>query len=106
MGLPLQRRRAGPIWGIVGSCGRSMWIPQSGVTALASPARAQLVELGFRKAVLWVLVGNARAERFYQADGWVSGGVSRTDSVWGLTVNEVLYKRGLEAPSPVHAPTR
>jgi GNAT superfamily N-acetyltransferase len=93
----------GELWALYVDPAR--WGRGTGV-ALMKAARAQLVELGFRKAVLWVLAGNARAERFYQADGWVSGGVSRTDSVWGLTVNEVLYKRGLEAPSAAHAPTR
>lgn len=72
--------------------------------ALMKAARVRL--FGFRKAVLWVLAGNERAERFYQADGWVPEGVSRTDSVWGVTVNEVRYKRGLEAPSAAPDSTR
>jgi hypothetical protein len=52
-------------------------------------------ELGFRNAFLWVLVGNVRAERFYRIDQWVSDDVRRTDSVWGITVNELRYQRGL-----------
>jgi GNAT superfamily N-acetyltransferase len=36
--------------------------------ALVSAARARLFELGFRNAVLWVLAGNVRAERFYRID--------------------------------------
>jgi GNAT superfamily N-acetyltransferase len=63
--------------------------------ALIAAARANLLALGYRKALLWVLVGNARAERFYRIDQWVPDGHSRTDSVWGLTVNEVRYQRGL-----------
>jgi len=66
--------------------------------ALVTAARARLFELGFRKAFLWILAGNVRAERFYQRDRWVPDGVSRTDSVWAVTVNEVRYQRGLEAP--------
>jgi GNAT superfamily N-acetyltransferase len=66
--------------------------------ALVTAARARLFELGFRKAFLWVLAGNVRAERFYQIDQWAPDGVSRTDSVWGVTVNEVRYQRGLAAP--------
>jgi GNAT superfamily N-acetyltransferase len=66
--------------------------------ALVSAARAHLVELGFRKAFLWVLAGNVRADRFYQTDRWTPDGVSRTDSVWAATVNEVRYQRGLGAP--------
>jgi GNAT superfamily N-acetyltransferase len=62
--------------------------------ALMTAARARLFELGFRKAFLWVLAGNVRAERFYQMDRWVPDGVSRTASVWAVTVNEVRYQRG------------
>jgi ribosomal protein S18 acetylase RimI-like enzyme len=49
--------------------------------ALVSAAPARLFELGFRNAVLWVLAGNVRAERFYQIDQWVPDGLRRTDSV-------------------------
>ena len=65
--------------------------------ALVSDARARLFSLGFRNAVLWVLAGNVRAERFYQIDRWAPDGLNRTDSVWGVTVDEVRYQRGLEA---------
>ncbi len=64
----------------------------------SASARARLFSLGFRNAVLWVLAGNVRAERFYQFDRWAPDGLSRTDSVWGVTVYEVRYQRGLEAP--------
>jgi GNAT superfamily N-acetyltransferase len=63
--------------------------------ALMAAARANLFALGFRQALLWVLAGNARAERFYRIDQWVADGRRRTDSVWGVTVNEVRYQRGL-----------
>jgi len=63
--------------------------------ALVSAARARLLELGFQKAVLWVLAGNVRADRFYRIDGWEPDGLQRTDSVWGVTVNEIRYRRGL-----------
>jgi GNAT superfamily N-acetyltransferase len=66
--------------------------------ALVSAARDHLHELGFRQVLLWVLVGNARAERFYQADRWAPDGARRTDTVWGITVDEVRYQRGLDAP--------
>ncbi len=67
--------------------------------ALVSAARTRLFELGFQNAVLWVLVGNVRAERFYRNDGWVSDGVRRTDTMWGVTVHELCYRRELAAPS-------
>jgi len=66
--------------------------------ALVSAARGRLVSLGFRNAVLWVLAGNVRAEHFYQIDRWAPDGLSRTDSVWGITVDEVRYQRRLDAP--------
>jgi hypothetical protein len=53
------------------------------------------VDLGFRNAVLWLLAGNARADRFYRIDGWAPDGPARTDSVWGVTVDEVRYRRAL-----------
>jgi hypothetical protein len=62
-----------------------------------SAARARLFDLGFRQAVLWVLVGNVRAERFYRIDRWAPDGRRRTESVWGVTVDETSYQRTLEA---------
>ena len=73
--------------------------------ALIRAARAHLFEAGFRGAILWVLVGNDRATRFYESDGWTADGHRRTDSVWGVTVNEVRYRRGLEAPGSESSPT-
>jgi GNAT superfamily N-acetyltransferase len=63
--------------------------------ALASAARAQLVESEFRDAALWVLAGNVRAERFYEKDGWVPDGSRKSDQMWGITVDEVRYRRRL-----------
>jgi GNAT superfamily N-acetyltransferase len=68
--------------------------------ALVQAARARLFELGFRNAVLWVMEGNARAERFYRKDGWAPDGSRKTDSVWGVSVNEVRYQRTLIDANP------
>lgn len=68
--------------------------------ALIAAARAHLADAGFRNAVLWLLAGNLRGERFYQRDGWASDGVRRTDTVWGVTVEEVRYLRPLSIPKP------
>jgi ribosomal protein S18 acetylase RimI-like enzyme len=68
--------------------------------ALIKAARAHLFQTGFRNALLWVLVGNERATRFYIGDRWAADGHHRADTVWGVTVNEVRYQRGLEAPAP------
>ncbi len=68
-------------------------------TALTTAARARLIEFGFRSAMLWVLMGNARAEQFYAGDRWFPDGQRRTDIVWGVTVDEVRYVRTLEVSS-------
>ncbi len=51
--------------------------------ALVSAARAHLVSLGLRKAYLFTLVDNLRAQRFYKNDQWTPDGLRRTDTVWG-----------------------
>ena len=66
-------------------------------TVLASAARARLLALGFGTAVLWLLAGNVRAERFYRSDGWVPDGRHRTEAVWGVMVDEVRYRRALKS---------
>ena len=66
--------------------------------ALVSAARANLFKLGFRNAALWILAGNLRAHRFYQSDGWAPDGVRKTDSIWGVTVDEVRYQCVLQSP--------
>ncbi len=62
---------------------------------LIKAARARLIELGFQQAILWVMKGNARAERFYSIDGWQPDGHERSDVLWGVTVNELRYRRPL-----------
>jgi GNAT superfamily N-acetyltransferase len=67
--------------------------------ALLSAARTQMFEQGFRDAILWVLTGNVRAERFYRHDGWAADGIRRKATVWDIEVDEIRYARQLEAPS-------
>jgi GNAT superfamily N-acetyltransferase len=64
---------------------------------LAAAARSDLYGLGFRKAVLWVAAGNARAEQFYRSDGWTPDGLHRAKPVWSVTVDTVRYSRLLDA---------
>jgi GNAT superfamily N-acetyltransferase len=66
--------------------------------ALIAAARSRLWEMGFRSALLWVLAGNERAERFYRADQWVPDGHRRSDSTRGVTLHEIRYQRALEGP--------
>jgi GNAT superfamily N-acetyltransferase len=70
------------------------WGRGVGVALLAS-ARALLLDSGFQQAILWVLVGNVRAERFYEKDGWTQDGTRRTDTVWGVQVSDQRYRRTL-----------
>jgi GNAT superfamily N-acetyltransferase len=63
--------------------------------ALAAAARADLYRLGFRKAMLWVVAGNARAQRFYRADGWSRDESHRAQQVWNVTLDTVRYSRVL-----------
>jgi ribosomal protein S18 acetylase RimI-like enzyme len=72
--------------------------------ALVSAAREELYRMGFRRAILWVIAGNARAEQFYRADGWTPDGLRRAQSVWSVAVKSVRYSRTLldsEYPEPI-----
>lgn len=62
---------------------------------LVGEARQRLTGGGFTHAVLWVLVGNQRGAACYAADGWSADGAARQDEVWGVTVDEVRYRRSL-----------
>jgi GNAT superfamily N-acetyltransferase len=64
--------------------------------SLMAAARARLVDQGFRTALLWVLAGNTRAERFYWRDRWEPDGTRRKEEIWGVAVEEVRYLRSLE----------
>lgn len=68
--------------------------------ALIEAGRGHLGGLGFADAVLWVLAGNLRAERFYARDGWWPDGVRRSISVLGATVGELRYRRRLSGTGP------
>lgn len=66
--------------------------------ALIERGRSRLRELGFRDAILWLMVGNTRAERFYGRDGWHHEAVRRTAVVWDVAVEEIRYRRQLVGP--------
>jgi ribosomal protein S18 acetylase RimI-like enzyme len=61
--------------------------------ALLMAAQAELARLGYAEVVLWVLPGNHRARRFYEAAGWVVDGAERSAEVQGVVVPEVRYRR-------------
>ncbi len=68
--------------------------------ALLAAVRDALAEFGHGEAVLWVLPGNARARRVYEADGWIADGAERTMDILGVTVSEVRYRTPLRWVAP------
>lgn len=62
---------------------------------LIQDARDRLGQQGFSEVILWVLVGNDRAERFYRVDGWEPDGQRRLQEVHGVIVDEIRYTRSL-----------
>jgi GNAT superfamily N-acetyltransferase len=63
--------------------------------ALMRDAVAKLAAGGWRRAVLWVLTGNARARRFYERAGWAPDGVEREDHIGTALVHQMRYSRPL-----------
>ena len=62
--------------------------------ALLQRAEESLRGSGFRRAVLYVLEGNERAERFDRSAGWEQDG-SKVDEFQGATVTELRYRKRL-----------
>lgn len=58
---------------------------------LFAHAVSDLCQRGFERAILWVLTGNQRARRFYEAAGWTPDGTSKTDERPGTLLHEVRY---------------
>lgn len=77
----------------------------SGVgSALLDAAHRALEESGFAEAVLWVLPGNKRARRFYEADGWRPDGGEREEELGGgQRIPEIRYRRHFEAEAEAAA---
>lgn len=76
--------------------------------ALHEFACAELVARGRIDAVLWVVEENARARRFYEREGWIADGRSKSELVGGVDVTEVCYQRRLgdRGERPVSAADR
>ena len=51
----------------------------------------KLSQIGGSRAVLWVLDGNTRARRFYEAGGWTADGATRNEPVNGEPVDQLRY---------------
>ncbi|MBO1750827.1 GNAT family N-acetyltransferase [Actinotalea sp. BY-33] len=70
-------------------------------TALLARVTLDLARAGLVSARLWVLPGNHRARRFYEARGWSCTEATREAEVNGVTVPEVAYERSLADALPV-----
>jgi ribosomal protein S18 acetylase RimI-like enzyme len=62
---------------------------------LMSEARRRLREEGTDEAVLWVLRGNHRAQRFYEREGWVADGAQRFEQPYGIVSDVIRFRRTL-----------
>jgi GNAT superfamily N-acetyltransferase len=62
---------------------------------LIAEARRHLLGQGFAHALLWMMAGNQRADRFYRKDKWSPDGQSRSEKVWEISVPELRYQRVL-----------
>jgi GNAT superfamily N-acetyltransferase len=58
-------------------------------------AEATLAGSGHGWAVLWVLAGNNRARRFYEACGWEADGALKLEEIGGVQLTEVRYRKPL-----------
>lgn len=65
--------------------------------ALLAASTEALREAGFRTAALWVLAGNTRGRRFYEAAGWRPDGGTAREETGGRVLDELRYRRHLLA---------
>jgi GNAT superfamily N-acetyltransferase len=64
-------------------------------SGLLAAAERGLVELGFSRALLWVVPGNRRARRFYERQGWRHDGGDREVTLQGVVVDETRYVKAV-----------
>ncbi len=63
--------------------------------ALLAETRRSLHASGHEVALLWVLLGNEAAERFYESDGWHRDGARREEEPWGVVSQVRRLRREL-----------
>jgi GNAT superfamily N-acetyltransferase len=63
--------------------------------ALIARAEEAMRGSGYTEAMLWVLEGNERAERFYRHAGWTHDGGRKVEEFQGATVAELRYRKPL-----------
>jgi RimJ/RimL family protein N-acetyltransferase len=84
--------RVGEVWAIY--LEPRVWGTGAG-RALMTAALGLLTELGYLQVTLWVLDGNARARRFYEAAGFHPDGAVKEDDRSGFALCEVRYRKEL-----------
>lgn len=62
---------------------------------LITEAESMMSSLGFTSAMLWVLEGNDRARRFYEAAGWAPDGGRQLERIITTELYEVRYAKTL-----------
>ena len=62
--------------------------------ALLERAEESMRAFGFERAILWVMEGNERGERFYRAAGWECDG-RKLELFQGAEVAELRYRKAL-----------
>jgi len=62
--------------------------------ALLAAGLDELRRLGYSEATVWSFADNARANEFYEANGFVRDGAERTEAAWAHIL-EVRYRRSL-----------
>lgn len=78
------------------------WRRQCG-TRLLYAAVARAAGVNFRALTLWVLETNRPARTFYEKHGFRPDGAAKTETMWGVTVREIRYRRPV---SPQPEPSR
>lgn len=63
--------------------------------ALMARAEAAMIDAGVELAILWVLEGNERAQRFYYEHGWLPDGAVKEDVLFDVPVREVRFRKRL-----------
>jgi ribosomal protein S18 acetylase RimI-like enzyme len=63
--------------------------------ALMAGAVDAMRDDGYASAVLWVLVTNERARRFYEIAGWSCDGTEKSEPFGPATLTETRYRRSL-----------
>jgi GNAT superfamily N-acetyltransferase len=91
VGASLSEDATGELWAIY--VHPTTWGHGAG-RALIEVSEQSLRDSGFTQALLWVLEGNERAERFYRAAGWTRDG-EKEDVFQGATVTELRYRKQL-----------